>query len=270
MEKKARKNAVQLLYSGIKVSEVMRLSGVCKGSKCNKHITAVAMVSHVKGYMQKFVKAEQLFCLPIDGHLIELEQHGLKLQRNEFEVEQSPSEATHFIQPCDKNVNKSLKSPMRKDREILCTRSLIDTNSVQADHEIWEEELKIVSRNEASSTGKHDLFILLSEQNVLNQFLMDTGNIQRRQVLQNDKREKNEFIYGGALELCPTFGDILEQRKKREVKSRAAERLKRKQRIDKKQRAKLRDKNQTEKTRQDRSAAQKAAKKPKKNRNSEE
>lgn len=94
------------------------------------------LIRHAVGHLNKFVRQvvpqEKPYCLTLDGHSSRGGIDWLKYCNDVgCEVVQSPSDTSHFLQPCDRRVNKTFKRAIRDARDALCAESFIDLTSVQ-------------------------------------------------------------------------------------------------------------------------------------------
>ena len=79
-----------------------------KGSMEKRLISHV--VKHIDRFVRKEVPAELPFCMTLDGHSSREGYEWLELcKQKKYEVVQSPSNTTHFLQSCDQDVNSAFK-----------------------------------------------------------------------------------------------------------------------------------------------------------------
>ena len=109
------------------------------------------VIEHVNRYVRKFFLAEDAYCLTLDGHSSREGWQWLQQCKNfNCAVVQSPSRTTHFLQPCDQQINKLYKKAMRNARENTAKDTHLDTRTVQcglmvgtaAFHEISVDAIK--------------------------------------------------------------------------------------------------------------------------------
>lgn len=90
------------------------------------------VIEHVNRFVRKFVPAEKSYCLTLDGHSSRGGIDWLNYCKDVgCEVVQSPSDTSHFLQSCDKKVNKTFNGAVRDARDALCAESFLDLTCVR-------------------------------------------------------------------------------------------------------------------------------------------
>lgn len=90
------------------------------------------VIEHVNKFVRKYVCPEQKYCLTLDGHSSRNGYVWLEFCRKlRCEVLQLPSDTSHFLQPCDRKVNKFIKRNVKIYREKLRKLRTINLNSIQ-------------------------------------------------------------------------------------------------------------------------------------------
>jgi len=90
-------------------------------------------VDHIARAARKSISPSDTFCLTLDGHSSREGWEWLEnAKSHKCAVVQSPSDTTHFLQPCDQDVNKFYQKAVRKAREKLLRVTHLDLRSVRA------------------------------------------------------------------------------------------------------------------------------------------
>ena len=90
------------------------------------------VIEHGNRYVRKFVLAEDAYCLTLDDHSSREGWQWLQQCKNfDCAVVQSPSSTTHFLQPCDQQINKLYKKAMRNTRDNIVKDTHLDTRTVR-------------------------------------------------------------------------------------------------------------------------------------------
>lgn len=100
----------------------------------NGSMTMAAMplfISHLEKFVRTIVPSPTSYCVTIDGHS---SRKGIdwieQCIKNNAEVAQSPADTSHFLHPCDADVNKNFKSNIRSVRDDLCDGLIVDTKCI--------------------------------------------------------------------------------------------------------------------------------------------
>ena len=81
-------------------------------------------MQHLNRFVRQYVPSEQHYVLVLDGHISRKGVDWLELaQEMNFVVVQSPANTSHFLQPCDQQVNKTFQTTVRSVRDALCAAS---------------------------------------------------------------------------------------------------------------------------------------------------
>lgn len=89
-------------------------------------------IHHLNRFVRKFVPREKHYVLLLDGHSSRKGIDWLDLcEENGCEVVQSPANTSHFLQPCDRLVNKKFQHTVRETRDSLCLAAITDTKSMR-------------------------------------------------------------------------------------------------------------------------------------------
>ena len=89
-------------------------------------------VEHIARYVRKWVPQDRQYCLTLDGHSSREGWEWLEYSSTAGRaVVQSPANTSHFLQPCDQNVNKTFKQAMRKARDKLSAVTSVDIRTVR-------------------------------------------------------------------------------------------------------------------------------------------
>ena len=91
------------------------------------------LIQHVNRCVRKEVPPNLTYCMTLDGHSSREGYEWLQsCKKNHCEIVQSPSNTTHFLQPCDQDVNRSFEKSMRLYRDLLQKQTTLDMRSVRA------------------------------------------------------------------------------------------------------------------------------------------
>lgn len=78
------------------------------------------VITHVDNYARKHLKPDEKYVLTVDEHV---SSNGCErpevVRALNMEVVQVPARASHFLQPCEQNINKSFKRGIREARDEL-------------------------------------------------------------------------------------------------------------------------------------------------------
>ena len=90
------------------------------------------LIEHINTFVRSIVLPSAAYCLTLDGHASRNGYAWLEYsKRVGCEVVQLPSDTSHFLQPCDRKVNKELKRAVKDYRDMLCGLGTINLNSVR-------------------------------------------------------------------------------------------------------------------------------------------
>eukprot|EP00171_Calliarthron_tuberculosum_P003025 IDg3025t1 len=88
-------------------------------------------LKHLNDYVRTIVPEGVPYCVSLDGHKSRCGIEWLEFcSKNKVEVIQAPANTSHFLQPCDADVNKNHKKNIRSVRDALCKRALVDTKTI--------------------------------------------------------------------------------------------------------------------------------------------
>ena len=90
------------------------------------------IIQHINKHVRKILPEEDRYCLTLDGHTSRKGVEWLQYARSvNCEVVQLPSDTSHFLQACDRKVNKKIKNTMREYRDMLNKCFCVDPKTVQ-------------------------------------------------------------------------------------------------------------------------------------------
>lgn len=92
--------------------------------------TIVHMIEHINAFARRFVPLEKHILLILDGHSSRDCIPWLELaERYNIVVAKLPANTTHFLQPCDRSINKTFANAVRETRdELLSMRQIGHAN----------------------------------------------------------------------------------------------------------------------------------------------
>ena len=90
------------------------------------------LVTHINCFVRQHISEDIPYVLTLDGHLSRNRYAWLDYcEKVKCEVIQLPSNTSHFLQPCDRNVNKQLENVVRSFRDKLSKLQCFSLNSVR-------------------------------------------------------------------------------------------------------------------------------------------
>lgn len=89
-------------------------------------------IQHINKFVRQFVPPETSYITTLDGHGSRKGIEWVELcTRNNCEVVLAPANTSHFMQPCDQDVNKTFATQVRSIRDELRKCAITDTKSIQ-------------------------------------------------------------------------------------------------------------------------------------------
>lgn len=90
------------------------------------------VIEHINKFVRQCLLPNLAYCLTLDGHKSREGTQWLEYCNEvKCEVVQSPSDTSHFLQPCDRKVKKTMKESIRNNRDLMCRYTFIDLHSMQ-------------------------------------------------------------------------------------------------------------------------------------------
>jgi len=90
------------------------------------------LIQHIDKIFRRFVPANKKCVLKLDGHSSRKGHEWLELSRGlGCIVIQGRANTTHFLQPCDQQINKTSKATIRETCDALCNMAVSNTKSIQ-------------------------------------------------------------------------------------------------------------------------------------------
>ena len=91
-------------------------------------------MAHLDNFFRQFVQQERHYVLLLDGHSSRNGIDWLDFAKAHKCVVQSPANTSHFLQPCDQDVNKAFQDTVRRVRDKFCLASSgnTDTRTIQS------------------------------------------------------------------------------------------------------------------------------------------
>lgn len=87
---------------------------------------------HLNNFVRTIVPPGLAYCVSLDGHKSRCAFGWLDFcKKNSIEVVQTPANTSHFLQPCDADVNRTFKRNTPSVRDSICKCALVDTKAIQ-------------------------------------------------------------------------------------------------------------------------------------------
>lgn len=88
-------------------------------------------ITHLNTFVRKYVAGDTHYLMTLDGHSSRKGFEWVELcMKNKLEAVVAPANTSHFLQPCDQDVNKTFQGRVRLVRDELTKYVITDTKSI--------------------------------------------------------------------------------------------------------------------------------------------